>query len=146
MAYKDEYEVARLSLKKEAVGKIQKMFDGPIDLTYCFHPPALRWIFRRKVYFGPWFRYVLAILQYGKYFRGSLLDLFGKTQFRRSERALILWYQDLLIAVASEVSIGNYEKTVELVGKVDQIRGYEEVKESASARVKSECSQLLREL
>ena len=146
MAYKDEYEVARLSLKKEAVGKIQKMFDGPIDLTYCFHPPALRWIFRRKVYFGPWFRYVLAILQYGKYFRGSLLDVFGKTQFRRSERALILWYQDLLIAVASEVSVGNYEKTVELVGKVDQIRGYEEVKESAAARVKSECSQLLREL
>ena len=146
MAYKDEYEVARLSLKKEAVGKIKGMFDGPVELIYCFHPPALRWLFKKKVYFGPWFRYVLNILRYGKYFRGGTLDLFGKSRFRRSERDLIVWYRDLLSTVASRLNKVNYEKTVELVGKVDQIRGYEQVKESASIQVKSECSELLRQI
>ena len=79
-------------------------------------------------------------------FGGGTLDLFGKSRFRRSERDLIVWYRDLLSTVASRLNKVNYEKTVELVGKVDQIRGYEEVKESASIQVKSECSELLRQI
>ena len=146
MAYKDEYEVARLSLKRDATEKIYKKFDGPVQIMYCFHPPALRWILKKKVCFGPWFRFVLAVLQFGKYFRGSLWDPFGKTKFRKTERALIDWYSDLLIQTASRVTAINYEKFVALVSKVDEIRGYEDIKESASLRVQAECNNMLNEL
>ena len=146
MAYKDEYEVARLSLKRDAIEKIHKKFDGPVRIMYCFHPPALRWLLKKKVCFGPWFRFVLALLQYGKCFRGSLWDPFGKTKFRKTERALIDWYSDLLVQTASRVTAANYETFVELVSKVDEIRGYEDIKELASLRVQEECNNTLKEL
>ncbi len=124
MAYKDEYEVARLLTKP-----------GWEGVTYHLHPPLLRALgMRRKLKLGPWFRPALCLLAAMKVLRGTAADPFGYTRHRREERQLIAWYRDLLSRNVT------HPQVAELAALPDLIRGYDEIKSASilEARRKAE--------
>ncbi len=105
MAYKDEYEVARLHTQTGFEQQVADAFEGDYRIHYHMAPPLLSW--RKdargrpvKRQFGPWLRPALAALARLKGLRGGPLDLFGYREERRLNRALIGWYEDALKAMA----------------------------------------------
>ena len=143
MAYKDEYEVARL-LTDPAEPGIADRFDGPVRVSYHLHPPLLRaWGLDRKLRLGPWFRPFLRLMARCKGLRGTLFDPFGYTAARREERALVAWYESLLDRALAMLSEENYPEVSELVRLPDEIRGYEQVKHRSVLRVKKKAAEML---
>ena len=143
MAYKDEYEVARL-LTDPAEPGIADRFDGPVRVSYHLHPPLLRaWGLDRKLRLGPWFRPVLRIMARCKRLRGTRFDPFGYTAARREERALVGWYESLLDQALDMLTEENYPYVSELVRLPDEIRGYEQVKRRSVPRVKNKADEML---
>jgi indolepyruvate ferredoxin oxidoreductase len=129
MAYKDEYEVARLHLKQAWRTQLQSMFAQPRTIYYHFHPPVLRALgLQRKLKLGPWFERPLRLLRKLKTVRGGRLDVFGYAQVRREERQLIAWYRDTLTQVLAHLEPGNHALAVVIANAPDAIRGYEEIK------------------
>ncbi|HEV8308639.1 MAG TPA: indolepyruvate ferredoxin oxidoreductase family protein, partial [Methylomirabilota bacterium] len=99
MAYKDEYEVARLHLKPGFQAQARRLFVAPRRLVYHFHPPLLRALgLRRKLAFGPWFTPALRLLRGVRRLRGTAWDVFGYAGVRREERRLVPWYRSLVEA------------------------------------------------
>ena len=98
MAYKDEYEVARLHTDRRFTDKIAAQFEGDYKLVHHLAPPLLGKTNSQgepvKQAFGPWMRSAFGVLARLKGLRGGPLDIFGKTEERRSERALIGEYRD----------------------------------------------------
>jgi len=146
MAYKDEYEVARLLTDPSDVD-IAGRFDGKVSLSYHLHPPLLKaWGLDRKVRLGPWFRPFLLILARCKFLRFTPLDPFGYTACRREERALIQWYESPLEQALARLSAINYDEIAELLNMPDGIRGYEEVKLRSMRRVMKQAEKKLAEI
>jgi indolepyruvate ferredoxin oxidoreductase len=126
MAYKDEYEVARLLTKS-----------GYEGVTYNLHPPLLREMgLRRKIQLGPWFRPFLKLLASLKPLRGGALDIFGRSSHRREERELVGWYRHLI-----ETNL-DHPGIAELAGLPDAIRGYDEIKSRSIAAAKQKAREL----
>src|SRR5262249_2285861 len=97
MAYKDEYEVARFHLAPAFKEQLQATFEGPVRVRYNLHPPFLRRLGRqRKLELGSWFRGVFWVLRSLRGLRGTRFDIFGYQASRREERALIVWYCEVL--------------------------------------------------
>ncbi len=133
MAYKDEYEVARLLLKGEWAERLRRTFVEPC-VRFNLHPPFMRDRgLRQKLELGSWFRPALRLLIPLRRLRGTRLDLFGRTEVRRLERELIGWYEDLLDEVLRELSPATYQVSVQLAGVPDRIRGYEGIKLRSAA-------------
>ncbi len=131
MAYKDEYEVARLLTEPAFEARTRTLWDGVESISYNLHPPLLRSLgLKRKVRFGPWFRVPLKILAAGKVLRGTPFDLFGYSQHRREERSLIGWYRDLI----DEVLGGK--AAPEVLALPESIRGYEGIKAESLKRAR----------
>jgi indolepyruvate ferredoxin oxidoreductase len=129
MAYKDEYEVARLHLKPELAQSLAEQFGRGAQLTYHLHPPFLRYLgLKQKIKLGKWFDLVYRLLVAMRRLRGTPFDLFGYTPVRRLERALIGEYRALIEEALTNLSPGTYEQAVKLANLPDMIRGYEEVK------------------
>jgi indolepyruvate ferredoxin oxidoreductase len=129
MAYKDEYEVARLLTQTEFEGQVSSMWEAAESISYNLHPPLLRTLgLKRKVQLGPWFRAPLRWLARLKMLRGTPFDPFGYAGLRREERALIVWYRDLVEAVLAHVTPDNLPLAMEIAALPDQIRGYENIK------------------
>ena len=146
MAYKDEYEVARLLTDPSERG-IAERFDGPVRVSYHLHPPLLRaWGLDRKLRFGPWFRPVLRIMARCRFLRGTLFDPFGLTAARREERELVTWYESLLDQALALLTPENYPEVSELLRLPDEIRGYEQVKHRSVLRVKKKAAEMLETL
>lgn len=146
MAYKDEYEVARLATRPEAVERVRALFAGPVALSHLLHPPTLRSFFPRKMRLGPWFHPVFGLLKRLKGLRGSMLDPFGHTPCRQLERALISWYPWLVGEVLAQVDEATYPMAVKLAQLPDRIRGYEKIKMRNAAQVQQEAADLLAQL
>ncbi len=146
MAYKDEYEVARLATKKEYIERVQDLFDGDFELSYRLQPPTLRWLFKRKIAVGGWFRYVLSALKRGKKLRGSIWDPFAHTAARRLERALIKWYRDGVETALLHMGEDNYAQVLELAQLPEEIRGYEQIKEQSAEQQQQRGEQLLAQI
>ncbi|HSR26607.1 MAG TPA: DUF6537 domain-containing protein, partial [Candidatus Eisenbacteria bacterium] len=129
MAYKDEYEVARLLLKDEWAERVRATFVEP-RVRFNLHPPFLRDRgLTRKLELGAWFRLVLRLLvPMRRLRRHPRLDPFGRTEVRRLERELVGWYEALLGEILRELSPGTHALAVQLAGAPDRIRGYEGVK------------------
>ena len=132
MAYKDEYEVARLHTDPAFLAQLATQFDGPVKLTHHLAPPLLG---RRndqgepvKQAFGPWLRPVLALLARAKGLRGTWLDPFGHTQERRTERALIGEYRQTIARLLPELTPERLPLAVQIARIPEQIRGYGHVK------------------
>jgi len=153
MAYKDEYEVARLYTDGAFIKKLQRQFDGDFTLDYHLAPPLLA---RRdpatgepkKRAFGPWMRHVFKLLTWLRPLRGTALDIFGYTQERRMERRLIADYEAILRELSASLAPENHALAIELASLPAKMRGFGHVKarnvESAKA-CESELLALLRD-
>jgi len=129
MAYKDEYEVARLSLKPDIGRALAEEFPGGVKLAYNLHPPLLRALgVKQKIKLGPWFGTVFGVLARMKMLRGTPLDPFGYAAVRRVERQLPGEYRSLIEKVLAGLSPESYERAVKLAELPDVIRGYEDIK------------------
>ncbi len=145
LAYKDEYEVARLHADGEFARKIDAMFEGDYRVVYHLAPPLLA---RkdpttgepRKMQFGPWMKVVFKTLSFLKPIRGTALDLFGYTVERRTERALIAEYEETVERVLAGLTPHNHAIALELLSLPEEIRGFGHIKMASivAARKKRE--------
>ncbi|HEX4257191.1 MAG TPA: indolepyruvate ferredoxin oxidoreductase family protein [Streptosporangiaceae bacterium] len=138
MAYKDEYEVARLSLDPALGQAVADQFGADARYYYRLHPPVLRSLgMTRKVTLGPWFRPVFRALYASRSVRGTALDVFGRTEVRRTERALPGEYRAAVAAALPRLSADTLPALVALAELPDLVRGYEHVKLANVARFRT---------
>ena len=143
MAYKDEYEVARLLLQGGAEPEIRKQFPGGAHVYWNLHPPLLRALgMKRKLKLGRSARPALLLLRALRRLRGTPLDLFGRTDLRKLERALIGEYRALLLRALEALSPSSYETAVEIAALPDLVRGYEAIKLRNVARFRERAAAL----
>ncbi len=134
MAYKDEYEVARLYSDGDFQRKVQQRFEGDYELRFNLAPPLFS---KRdpatghlvKQEFGPWIMKAFTILAKFKFLRGTALDMFGYTSERKQERADVDEYRQLLDTLLSELDENNYGAALELARLAEKLRGYGHVKD-----------------
>jgi indolepyruvate ferredoxin oxidoreductase len=133
MAYKDEYEVARLHTDTAFLGKVNAMFEGDFKLNYHLAPPIMAKKNDKgelvKQSFGPWMLTGFKLLARLKGLRGTALDIFGKTEERRTERALVGEYKGSVEEVLASLNAANHATGVEIARIPEQIKGYGHVKE-----------------
>ena len=149
MAYKDEYEVARLYSDGEFVKKVSEQFEGNWKLHFHLAPPLFSRRDKKghliKRSYGPGMLKVFGVLAKLRRLRGTRLDVFGYTAERRAERELIREYRETLTAILSKLNRGNLDKAVALASVPEEIRGYGHVKEEALARAEQVREELLKE-
>ncbi|MEO8027792.1 MAG: indolepyruvate ferredoxin oxidoreductase family protein [Bryobacteraceae bacterium] len=147
MAYKDEYEVARLLTSPEFEERIRTQFAEVQSIGYNLHPPFLRRFgVTQKLKFGAWAKPMLKVLAAMKGLRGGMLDVFGMSAHRREERALIDWYKELVEQTMAKLTPENTALAIEIASLPEQIRGYEQIKEESIAAVKKTAGEKLREM
>lgn len=133
MAYKDEYEVARLHTDRAFSDKIASMFEGDYKLVHHLAPPAIAKRNERdelvKRPFGPWMRSAFKVLARLKGLRGTPLDPFGRSHERQTERALIGQYRAAIEELIGGLDTGRLALAVEIARIPEEIRGYGHVKE-----------------
>jgi len=133
MAYKDEYEVARLHTDKQFLERVKTQFEGDFKVYYHLAPPLLAkrnekgHLIKQKM--SPSMLLVFKALSRFKFLRGTALDIFGKTEERQTERALIQEYMDSVTEVLASLNIENHSIAVQLANVPDQIKGFGHVKE-----------------
>lgn len=143
MAYKDEYEVARLHVDPGFHARLREQFEGDFSIKYYLAPPFLPLGHDargrpRKHQFGHWMLPVYRLLARLKPLRGTPFDPFGYSRDRRMERGLIDWFEKLVNDNLHRVTASGCEQWKKLFGMPMEIRGYGPVKEDAVARVKSQ--------
>ena len=133
MAYKDEYEVARLHTDRRFHEQLAAQFEGDFQLNYHLAPPLLA---RKnaqgelvKQPFGPWMLKAFGLLAKLKGLRGTAFDIFGKTEERRTERALIGEYRACIESLLPALNAGNLALAAQIARIPEDIRGYGHVKE-----------------
>jgi len=151
MAYKDEYEVARLYSDGAFVQQIAGTFEGN-NLRFEFHlaPPLLARRDRttglaRKMSFGPWLLPAFRLLAKLKFLRGTPFDPFGRTLERRTERKLIKDYESMLDQVLAALTPDNHHLAVGLAAIPEKIRGFGYVKERHLLAAKADEAALLEQ-
>jgi indolepyruvate ferredoxin oxidoreductase len=144
MAYKDEYEVARLSVDPQLTADITAQFGAGARYRYRLHPPVLRSLgMTSKISLGPWFRPGFRLLAAGRRLRGTPWDPFGRTQVRRTERALVSEYRAITGQLLTGLTTANHALAVEIAGLPDLVRGYEEIKLGNVAAYRDAAGELL---
>jgi indolepyruvate ferredoxin oxidoreductase len=147
MAYKDEYEVARLYSDPAFVEKLKANFEGDWKLKFHLAPPATSKKDAHghlvKKQYGPWMLNAMHVLAKMKFLRGTALDVFGKTEERRTERALIVEYETLVHELVGGLTAEKRALSVELANLPDGIRGYGHVKENNLKGVRAKWASLL---
>ena len=148
MAYKDEYEVARLHTDPAFTRKVADMFEGDYKLVHHLAPPGIA---RKndkgelvKRPFGPWMRSAFTVLAKLKGLRGTAFDVFGRTEERRGERALITQYRATIEELLQGLTAERLPLAVEIARLPEQIRGYGHVKERHLATVRPRWDALLQ--
>jgi indolepyruvate ferredoxin oxidoreductase len=136
LAYKDEYEVARLHTDGSFEKQIAESFDGNGKFTFHMAPPLIAGYDnvtgrRKKLALrGWWLKPLLSVLKHGKVLRGTALDPFGRQSDRQMERALIGEFEDDVHLVLTQLSESNRKIAVELLALPMSIRGFGVVKEN----------------
>jgi indolepyruvate ferredoxin oxidoreductase len=151
LAYKDEYEVARLYSDATFRKQLDAQFQGDYHLEFYLAPS---WLAKadpvtgepRKRRFGPWMLKAFGVLAGFKFLRGTALDLFGYSEERKLERELIAEYEATVDLLIKELKPSNYTAAVALAELPEQIRGYGPVKERALAKVREQEKQLRNRL
>ena len=133
MAYKDEYEVARLHTDPIFRAKIANMFEGDIKLKFHLAPPLLAKHDKEgralKKEYGSWMSKAFGVLAKLRRLRGTPFDVFGYTAERRTERALIGQYRQTVQALLPQLTAENLAQAVAIASIPEDIRGYGHVKE-----------------
>ena len=148
MAYKDEYEVARLYSDPAFLARLGAQFEGSPRLGFNLAPPLLA---RRdpetgrllKREYGAWMFGAMRVLAKLKFLRGGALDIFGRTEERRMERALIGEYMGLVERVLARLSAERLNEAVAIVSSVEQIRGFGHVKHANVEKVRQAQAQAI---
>jgi indolepyruvate ferredoxin oxidoreductase len=147
MAYKDEYEVARLYTDPAFMEKVKSMFEGDVTLKFHLAPPLLAKKDKQghlvKQEFGPWTMKAFGVLAKLKGLRGTALDVFGYTDERKMERALIGEYRRTVEALLPKLTGENLAQAVAIASIPEDIRGFGHVKERHLAAAKRKEAELV---
>ena len=133
MAYKDEYEVARLHTDKQFLERVKTQFEGDFKVFYHLAPPLLAkrnekgQLIKQKM--SPYMVLVFRLLAQFKFLRGTALDIFGRTEERQTERALIQEYKDAIDELLGSLNSENLALAVKMANVTEQIKGFGHVKE-----------------
>ena len=151
MAYKDEYEVARLYSSAEFKAELQEQFEGDVQLRFNLAPP----IFSRKDpvtgqllkrEYGGWMLKAMHVLARFKGLRGTPFDPFGHTRERREERELIDEYERTVDTLLASLQATQIDLAVQLASLPEHIRGYGHVKDAHLEKVRVRRAELLLQL
>jgi indolepyruvate ferredoxin oxidoreductase len=148
MAYKDEYEVARLYTDGQFLAQLKGNFEGDYKLQFNLAPPLLAKRdpitgHLKKMEFGPWVLNVFRVLAKLRGLRGTPLDIFGYTEERKTERQLIKDYRSTVEGLLDKLGAANYATAVEIAAIPEHIRGYGHVKEDHLKKAKAKEAALL---
>ena len=135
LAIKDEYEVARLYAESDFAQRVAAQFEGDYKLTFHLAPPVFnkpdpRTGVPRKSTYGPWMMKAFGLLAKMRRYRGTALDVFGRTAERKMERALIGEYETVVAEIVAGLTAKNHATAVDLASVPEHIRGYGHVKEA----------------
>ena len=141
MAIKDEYEVARLSLKAELDMALSQEFGSSAKIHYMLHPPFLKMLenvpllnrmpgVKSKIALGSWFRPFYMLLKNLKFVRGTKLDFMAlfSSDVRKADREVLDHYKSNIIKNLPDIGNGKYETLINFSVLPDDVRGYEEVR------------------
>jgi len=150
MAYKDEYEVARLYTDGEFAKELQATFDGDYKLYFYLAPPLLarpdpRTGEPKKIRFGSWMLPAFKLLARLKGLRGTALDVFGRTAERRAERAAIGEYESVVGSLLEGLTRENLDLAVRIASLPEEVRGFGHVKAKSMAAVAVRRAEMLRQ-
>ncbi len=148
MAYKDEYEVARLYTDRQFTDKLEQQFEGKLTLKFNLAPPRLSKKDGKghlvKAEYGSWMFKAFAVLARFKGLRGTRLDPFGYTAERRMERQLIADYRSLVTSLLATLDADKLALATEIAALPMQVRGFGHVKEAAVARYRVALEQAMQ--
>jgi indolepyruvate ferredoxin oxidoreductase len=139
LAYKDEYEVARLHTQGDFIPSIKRNFGAGVRMSFHFAPP----LFARtdpatgrpkKYELGPWILPILRVLAKLKWLRGRALDPFARSADRRLEREWLARYEHIVERVVAELDASRFDIALELAELPREVRGYGPIKSAAAAR------------
>ena len=146
MAYKDEYEVARLYADPDFQARLEANFEGAYTIKFNLAPPLLA---KRdaqgrlvKAQYGPWMWRAFKLLARLKFLRGTALDVFGRTEERRMERQLITDYEASVSALLPQLRDENLKQALELASLPEHIRGFGHVKLESVRQAKARWREL----
>ena len=147
LAYKDEYEVARLYADPAFMDKVKAQFDGDYSLRFHLAPPLLA---RRnekgeliKREYGAWMFGAFKLLAKLRFLRGTALDVFGYSEERRTERALIADYEKTVDQLLAQLTPDNHGLAVQIASIPEDIRGFGHVKARHLAAARQKEAKLL---
>ncbi len=148
MAYKDEYEVARLYTDGAFSKKIDAMFQGDYKIVYHLAPPLLakpdpQTGEPRKMQFGPWMMAGFRLLARMKGLRGTAFDIFGYTAERRMERELVEEYERTIDEIVAGLTRENHALAVKIASLPEDIRGYGHIKATSAEEAATKRKALL---
>jgi len=148
MAYKDEYEVARLYTHSDFRKTLAAQFEGDYKVHVHLAPPLLakknaQGQLQKRPY-GPWVFTAFRLLAKLRVLRGTPLDVFGYTAERRSERALIREYERTITRLLDRLDADNLALAVAIASLPEQIRGFGHVKEAHLHKARARQAELLR--
>ncbi len=148
MAYKDEYEVARLYTNGEFTEKLKAQFEGDFTLKFNLAPP----LFSNKdaqghlikAEYGSWVWHAFKLLAKAKGLRGGAFDIFGYSEERKTERQLIIDYRQMVHNLLPTLTAETQALAVQIANLPENIRGYGHVKEKAIAAFRVETARLCK--
>jgi indolepyruvate ferredoxin oxidoreductase len=148
LAYKDEYEVARLYTDGAFLQAVRSQFEGDYKIKFHLAPPLLSdrdptTGELQKQQFGPWMMRAFGVLAKLKGLRGTAFDIFGRTAERKMERRLIVEYEQTIEELLAKLSHDNHALAVQIASIPDDIRGYGHVKDAKLAAAKKKEAGLL---
>jgi indolepyruvate ferredoxin oxidoreductase len=147
MAYKDEYEVARLYTSGDFQKRVAQQFEGDYKLKFNLAPPLLSkknadgQLIKKE--YGPWVFTAFKVIAKLRFLRGTAFDIFGRTEERRMERQLVEDYFSTIGKLLGDLSAGNVALATEIASIPEHIRGYGHVKEAHLHKAKMREAALL---
>jgi indolepyruvate ferredoxin oxidoreductase len=135
MAYKDEYEVARLCLDSTTRDRVREMFGNDAKIYWNLHPPILRnhGLAPNKLRLGTWFRPAFVVLRSMRRLRATRLDVFGYSKMRRLERSMRDEFADILDDIALGLTEENFNVALKIAALPESVTGYEDLKARRAA-------------
>jgi len=151
MAFKDEYEVARLFAETDFMKEVNNTFEGDFKVHFHLAPPIMNRGLDargrpRKRQFGPWMFRAFRLLAKFRMLRGTPIDPFSYSADRKMDRALLKNYEQLVERIVRELNASNYDTFLQLAELASEVRGYGPVREQAAEAVQDKSLQLIKAL
>ncbi|MEV0347772.1 indolepyruvate ferredoxin oxidoreductase family protein [Nonomuraea sp. NPDC050680] len=147
MAYKDEYEVARLHLDPAERARREREFGADASVSVLLHPPLLRALgMKRKIRLRRSANVVFRVLRAARFLRGTPFDVFGYAGVRRVERAIITEYRDLMRDALARLSPATADAVAAIAALPEAVRGYEDIKLARVAEFRDRARTALAQL